>query len=306
MASIQSTVATNGPAASSKNAMILHLNELGEIVATLTDESKQLKKGRERDQARIQALEGEVAQIKDALEAMKAQPAQEDLEDEGSGGELDDETKKKLELSTFHANLNIFKVSSNSSSQLVRILTLIDQGLVRMIFNELMGLPKMSSVVPPYPEDESAWPMNEITKQCHLRFRWDKLARDKDNDFGIRTICSYIVAKGASHAPAAGPAIAAITAEDLYDRVMKRFQEMAKNARKAVKKEESVEPMLMMGSGTGEEPAEESISAKSEKGKKEMGKLVKQSCQKGVSRSFARKAKLTAVATEIYHSPAQV
>ncbi|KAK0222978.1 hypothetical protein EDD85DRAFT_796156 [Armillaria nabsnona] len=137
-----STIATNGPATSSKNAMILRLNELGEIVATLTDES-------------------EVAQIKDALEAMKAQPAQEDLEDEGSGGELDDETKKKLELSTFHANSNIFK------------------SLVRMIFNELMGLPKTSSAVPPYPEDESAWPMNEITKQRHLRFHWDKLARDR-------------------------------------------------------------------------------------------------------------------------------
>ncbi|KAK0238418.1 hypothetical protein EDD85DRAFT_788783 [Armillaria nabsnona] len=76
MASIQSTVATNGPAASSKNAMILRINELGEIIATLMNESKQLKKGQERDQARIQALEGEVAQIKEALMAMKAQSVQ--------------------------------------------------------------------------------------------------------------------------------------------------------------------------------------------------------------------------------------
>ncbi|KAK0229712.1 hypothetical protein EDD85DRAFT_793624 [Armillaria nabsnona] len=141
-----------------------------------------------------------MAGIKDTLNDMKAQPMQEASDGEDEGGELDEEMRKRLELSTFHANSNTFKI-----------------------------------------------------------------------------VCNYITSKGAAHVPATVPAIAAITQEDLYDRVSKHFQEMVKSARKAVKKEESVEPTLAAMTVNGEEAGE----GMGKEVKKELKKSVKQSQQKG-------------------------
>ncbi|KAK0429941.1 hypothetical protein EV421DRAFT_1744691 [Armillaria borealis] len=125
-----------------------------------------------------------------------------------------------------------------------------------------------------------AQPMQEASKGEDEEGELDEEMRKRlelNNDLGIKTVCSYITSKGAAHVPAMVPVIAAITQEDLYDRVSKCFQEMAKSTHKAVKKEESVEPMLAAMTVNGEEAGE----GTGKEVKRELKKLVKQSWQKG-------------------------
>ncbi|KAG1775225.1 hypothetical protein EV702DRAFT_1236239 [Suillus placidus] len=112
-----------------------------------------------------------------------------------------------------------------------------DNGLkavVRMVFQTLMGVGKLTAdTLPAYPKDGATWPVDEATKERLLRFRWAETHQHTDNHASITWIFQYIRKNGVSICPASGPALRNISDEDLHDRVVKKYQDLQRNIRRA-------------------------------------------------------------------------
>lgn len=108
------------------------------------------------------------------------------------------------------------------------------QAVVRMVFQTLMGVGKLTAdTLPAYPKDGATWPVDEATKEQLLRFRWAETHQHIDNHASITRIFQYIRKNGVSVCPSSGPALRDISDEDLHDRIVKKYQDLQRNIRRA-------------------------------------------------------------------------
>jgi len=97
-----------------------------------------------------------------------------------------------------------------------------------------MGSAKLTvDALPSYPSDEDNWPLDPATNERLMRFRWTESHQHSDNHANILRIITYIRQHGATVCAGTGPALRDISDEDLRARVVKKYQDLQKNLRKA-------------------------------------------------------------------------
>jgi hypothetical protein len=103
-----------------------------------------------------------------------------------------------------------------------------------MVFQMLMGSAKLTvDALPSYPSDENKWPLDPATNERLMRFRWTESHQHSDNHANILRIITYIRQHGATVCTGTGPTLRDISDEDLRARVVKKYQDLQKNLRKA-------------------------------------------------------------------------
>ncbi|KAJ8092115.1 hypothetical protein PM082_021647 [Marasmius tenuissimus] len=204
------TMSQARPADMSKAAMIAEMNNAKERIRSLEEEVEVLKAARVTSKKREDNIEEKLAAVLariDELEAKELQNVDEDTY------EADEETEQA-------ANTEMASKTESKSN--------VYKQLIRTCINEMMGIPPGTKDIPPYPEDESDWPVNSHTKEPLLRFQWDQRYNVEPNWTNIQRIERYIKEKGAYHDPAAAKAIETVVSKDCTDRIRLRFSEMAK------------------------------------------------------------------------------
>jgi len=108
------------------------------------------------------------------------------------------------------------------------------QAVVRIVFQTLMGVGKLTpDALPPYPKDSDTWPVDNTTNERLIRFQWEETHQHVDNYPNITWIFKYICTAGTSVCPASGPALRDISDEDLHDCIVKKYQDLQWNIRRA-------------------------------------------------------------------------
>lgn len=121
------------------------------------------------------------------------------------------------------------------------------------MFQMLMGIAKLTiDVLPPYPSDDDNWPLDPATKERLMRFRWAESHQHTDNHANVLRIIAYMRQHGATVCAGSGPALRDISDEDLRARVVKKYQDLQKNLRKAGKLSRNLMAPLTAASDTVE------------------------------------------------------
>ncbi|KAG6875301.1 hypothetical protein C0992_004372 [Termitomyces sp. T32_za158] len=263
-------------------------SEVMNLKKQITDckaENKQLKEQMEKNLAdglteqqkssqELADLRGEFDRLKNTMEEMMAsiEEGNSRAESGSDDGSLDDENKVAIELSTAHANSNVFKLTQRAV-----------QALIRAQFIEAMGCPgKLTAdVLPAYPSSNDEWPIKPGTDVKAIRFHWDRPHTDLENWTNLMLISREVKENGKYTMPAATAAIECVSKDDREARIIQKFRDLVKEVRRLTGKKAA---MLDMGIDQDFGVAEEEGRKNDNPVKKEdTKKSVRQSRQLGVS-----------------------
>ncbi|KAG6877238.1 hypothetical protein C0993_009247 [Termitomyces sp. T159_Od127] len=255
-------------------------------VATLKAKNRDLMEWKEKtnieQKGEREKMARELAELKGELDGLKNEWKKVNVlaEDGNSGIEsgteddgLNEEARLAVELSTAHANSNIFKA------------------LVRTQFIEAMGCPgKLTAdVLPPYPRTTDEWPVRPGTEVKAIRFRWERPHTDPDNWAGLMLISHEIQENGKQTMPSATAAIEHVSKDDHEARIIQKFKDLAKEVRRAhAKKITSLDVGTVQdakGAGSEGHKGEGNITVKKEEFT-EAKKSMRQSRQKGLNKFY--------------------
>ncbi|KAG6867940.1 hypothetical protein C0993_009272, partial [Termitomyces sp. T159_Od127] len=239
-------------------------------VATLKAENRDLMEWKEKtnikQKGEREKMTQELAELKGKLDGLKNEWKKVNfLAEDGSSGiesgteddGLNEEARLAVELSTSHANSNIFK------------------------FIEAMGCPgKLTAdVLPPYPRITDEWPVRPGTEVKAIHFCWEQPHTDSDNWAGFMLISCEIQENGKQTMPSAMATIKHVSKDDCDACIIQEFKDLVKEVRQAHAKEIILLDVGIVqdaeGAGSEGHKGEGNITVK----KKEFTKAKKSMCQ---------------------------
>ncbi|KAL0576026.1 hypothetical protein V5O48_005955 [Marasmius crinis-equi] len=203
------------PKEPSKAQVIAELNQAHEKINNLraqttvmSEEIAHLKtvQARERQETtdKFAAICARIEELERVVDSESEKTEGEDEVDEAAGNELQSEEAK----------------SSNPLKTAVRV-----------CMYTMMGVPNPCKILPEYPLENEDWPLNAITNERLLRFKWDVSWKDEVNWAELQKATKYIKEKGAIHIPAAKGALDTISEHDLQERVKSWYGELVKKVK---------------------------------------------------------------------------